>query len=422
MENRGDQGKRLNKFIADSGYCSRREADRLIQEGRVTIDGRTGGLGDRVLPGMRVVCDGHALSGRSERVYIALNKPRGIVCTADPREPMNVVDYIGYPARIFPVGRLDKDSEGLLLLTSDGEIVNRLLRAAGGHEKEYEVEVDRPLTREFMQRMMAGVPILDTVTLPCRLRRTGERSFNLILVQGLNRQIRRMCEYLGYRVLKLRRVRINNLRIGALAPGEWRELKRDEVDALLASIRDSSNLPAAEAPQFRLAEARDLDRVCEIYSAIHALEETGAAKIGWSRGVYPTRATAEAGLRAKDLYVAEQNGRVLAAARINAEQPPAYARANWRHPAPPERALVLHTLVVDPAAGGKGLGTAFVRFYERLAREGRRPFLRMDTNEKNAAARALYARLGYAEADTVPCEFNGLKNVNLVCLEKKLED
>ena len=239
-------GKRLNKFIADSGYCSRREADRLIEEGRVQVDGRTGSLGDRVLDGMTVIVDGHPLSGRGERVYIILNKPRGIVCTADPREPMNVVDYIAYPIRIFPVGRLDKDSEGLLLLTSDGEIVNRLLRAAGGHEKEYEVEVDHPLTREFMGHMMRGVPILDTVTLPCRLRRTGNRSFNLILVQGLNRQIRRMCEALGYTVTKLRRIRINNIRIGDLQPGQWRELTSAEVAALMDSIRTSSNLPAAE--------------------------------------------------------------------------------------------------------------------------------------------------------------------------------
>ena len=239
-------GKRLNKFIADSGYCSRREADRLIEEGRVQVDGRTGSLGDRVLDGAAVTVDGHRLSGRGERVYIILNKPRGIVCTADPREPMNVVDYIAYPIRIFPVGRLDKDSEGLLLLTSDGEIVNRLLRAAGGHEKEYEVEVDHPLTREFMDHMMHGVPILDTVTLPCCLRRTGNRSFNLILVQGLNRQIRRMCEALGYTVTKLRRIRINNIRIGDLQPGQWRELTSAEVAALMDSIRTSSNLPAAE--------------------------------------------------------------------------------------------------------------------------------------------------------------------------------
>ena len=229
-------GKRLNKYIADSGYCSRREADRLIAEGRVRLDGRVGALGDRVQPGMAVTVDGKPLSDQGEKLYLILNKPRGIVCTADPREPMNVVDYIGLPTRIFPVGRLDKDSEGLLLLTSDGEIVNRLLRAAGGHEKEYEVEIDRPVTADFARRMMEGVPILDTVTLPCRLRRTGERSFNIILVQGLNRQIRRMCEALGANVTHLRRVRIMNLRLGNLKSGQWRYLTNEELDNLLSRL------------------------------------------------------------------------------------------------------------------------------------------------------------------------------------------
>ena len=240
-----NQGKRLNKFIADSGYCSRREADRLIDEGRVRIDGRVGVLGDKILPGMVVTVDGHALSGQGEKVYILLNKPIGVVCTADPREPMNVVDYLNYPIRIFPVGRLDKDSEGLLLLTSDGEIVNRLLRAAGGHEKEYEVVIDRPVTPEFIQKMSSGVPILDTVTLPCRVRRTGERSFNIILVQGLNRQIRRMCEALGCNVRSLRRIRIMNLRIGALKPGQWRMVAPDELAVLLRSLDEKEVSPRA---------------------------------------------------------------------------------------------------------------------------------------------------------------------------------
>ena len=233
MEN---QGKRLNKFVADSGYCSRREADRLIAEGRVQVDGRPGALGDRVLPGMRVTVDGQSLSGRGEKVYIALNKPAGVVCTTDPREPMNVVDYLDYPIRIFPVGRLDKDSEGLLLMTSDGEIINRILRAAGGHEKEYEVEIDRPVTKEFVEKMSAGVPILDTVTLPCRVRRTGEKSFNIILVQGLNRQIRRMCEALGCNVVRLRRIRIMNIRLGAMRPGQWRELSEEELSGLMERL------------------------------------------------------------------------------------------------------------------------------------------------------------------------------------------
>ena len=230
------QGKRLNKFIADSGYCSRREADRLITEGRVKVDGRVGVLGDKVLPGTEVLVDGQSLTGNGEKVYLVLNKPVGIVCTADPREPMNVVDYLDYPIRIFPVGRLDKDSEGLLLMTSDGEIVNRLLRAAGGHEKEYEVTVDRPVTREFLEGMMKGVPILDTVTLPCKIRRTGDKSFNIIIVQGLNRQIRRMCEYFGYNVTSLRRIRIMNIRLGNMKPGQWRELTKEEFSTLMKQL------------------------------------------------------------------------------------------------------------------------------------------------------------------------------------------
>ncbi len=230
------QGVRLNKYMADSGYCSRREADRLIEEGRVRVDGRAGELGLRVLPGMTVTVDGRPLTGESEKVYLLLNKPKGIVCTADPREPMNVVDYLGYPKRVFPVGRLDKDSEGLLLLSSDGEIVNRMLRAAGGHEKEYEVTIDRPVTAPFVESMMSGVPILDTVTLPCKVRRTGERSFNIVLVQGLNRQIRRMCEALGANVTHLRRVRIMNLRLGRLQPGQWRELTREELETLMGQL------------------------------------------------------------------------------------------------------------------------------------------------------------------------------------------
>ena len=230
------KGIRVNRYLSDRGLCSRRAADEWIAQGRVTIDGRRAVLGDVVWPGSRVRVDGRPVGDGEEKIYLALNKPRGIVCTADPREPMNVVSYLGLPQRIYPVGRLDKDSEGLLLLTSDGEIVNRLLRAAGGHEKEYEVMIDRPVTKEFAVRMMAGVPILDTVTLPCKLRRTGERSFNIVLVQGLNRQIRRMCEALGANVTHLRRVRIMNLKIGNLKPGEWREVTPAELNELLSAL------------------------------------------------------------------------------------------------------------------------------------------------------------------------------------------
>ena len=231
MENR-----RINKFIADSGYCSRREADRLVSQGRVTIDGRVAVMGDRAPAGARIAVDGKPLSGEGKKVYIALNKPRGIVCTADPRERYNVVDYINYPVRIYPVGRLDKDSEGLLLLTSDGDIVNRLLRAAGGHEKEYEVTIDKPVTDEFVAAMAAGVPVLDRMTLPCKVRRTGRNSFNIVLIQGLNRQIRRMCEHFGCRVKELRRTRIMNITLGSMRPGEWRHLTQAELSGLFEAL------------------------------------------------------------------------------------------------------------------------------------------------------------------------------------------
>ena len=227
-----DDGTRINRYISQSGVCSRREADRLIEEGRVTIDGRTAVLGDRVTEGSSVFVDGRDVSPVKKKVYIALNKPRGIVCTADPREKYNVVSYIGYPERIYPVGRLDKDSEGLLLLTNDGDIVNRVLRTANGHEKEYQVTVSSPVTDDFLHEMASGVPILGTKTLPCRIRRTGEKSFDIILVQGLNRQIRRMCEYFGKTVVSLRRVRIMDITIGELKPGEWRLLTEKEIASL----------------------------------------------------------------------------------------------------------------------------------------------------------------------------------------------
>ncbi len=233
--------KRLNKFLADSGYCSRREADRLIAEGRVTINGKVGVLGDQVAPGSTVLVDAHPLTGTCEKVYIALNKPIGIVCTADPREPLNVVDYLNYPRRVFPIGRLDKDSCGLLLLTSDGEIVNRVLRAAGAHEKEYIVAVDKAITDEFIQKMSSGVEILGRMTLPCRIERLTVNSFRLVLVQGLNRQIRRMCESLDYRVRSLKRVRIMNITLGDLKSGEWRLLTGEELKGLFAALGTSQD-------------------------------------------------------------------------------------------------------------------------------------------------------------------------------------
>lgn len=233
-----DKGIRLNKYLADSGRCSRREADRLIEEGKVLIDGRRGQLGDRVLPGMNVTIEGERVRIRSKNVYIALNKPVGIVCTTDVREPDNVVSFVDHDRRIYPIGRLDKDSEGLLLMTSDGDIVNRILRAAGRHEKEYQVTVDKPITREFLKQMATGVPILGVTTLPCKITKTAERAFTIVLTQGLNRQIRRMCEALDYHVRTLKRVRIMNIRLGNLKLGQWRNLTASEMAELMRQLEE----------------------------------------------------------------------------------------------------------------------------------------------------------------------------------------
>ena len=231
-----NKGIRLNKYISDAGHCSRREADKWIEEGRVYIDGRKGSLGDRVLPGMKVTIQGERVKAQSRNVYIVLNKPVGIVCTTDKREPMNVVDFVDHDRRIYPIGRLDKDSEGLLLMTSDGDIVNRILRAAGRHEKEYQVTVDKPITSEFLTTMASGVKILGTTTLPCQIKKTGEKAFTIILTQGLNRQIRRMCETLGYRVKTLKRVRIMNIHLGNLKLGQWRNLTPSEMKELMRRL------------------------------------------------------------------------------------------------------------------------------------------------------------------------------------------
>lgn len=236
---------RLNKAISDSGYCSRREADTLIEKGRVTVNGEKSSLGDRVMPGDEVRVDDKLITENTAEVFIMLNKPVGITCTTDTRFDDNVVDFIKHPERIFPVGRLDKPSEGLLLLTNQGDIVNKILRAGNKHEKEYIVKVDRHVTDEFIKRMGSGIPILETVTKRCKVERISRFEFRIILVQGLNRQIRRMCEYLGYEVVALQRIRIMNLELGNLAVGEWRDLTTEELNSLKDSVKDSDGLPQA---------------------------------------------------------------------------------------------------------------------------------------------------------------------------------
>jgi len=223
---------RLNKYISEAGVCSRREADALIAEGRVAINGKQAELGTQVNEGDVVSIDGEQVGAAKEHVYIALNKPVGIECTT-ARVPDNIVDFVDYPERIFPIGRLDKASEGLILLTNNGDIVNEILRAENYHEKEYVVSVKQPVTDEFLDGMRNGVPILDRVTSPCKVRRESKFVFSIILTQGLNRQIRRMCEYFGYDVTRLQRVRIINLKLGNLKVGHWRKLKMEEVRALL---------------------------------------------------------------------------------------------------------------------------------------------------------------------------------------------
>ena len=226
---------RLNKYLAETGVCSRREADQWIEAGRVTVNGTRAVLGTPVAEGDEVLLDGQPLRSRPRKVYIALNKPVGVECTTDRDVPGNIVDFVAHRERIFPIGRLDKDSEGLILLTNDGDIVNTILRAENEHEKEYVVAVDRPLTPAFLSGMAGGVPILDTVTNPCRVSQVGKNTFRIVLTQGLNRQIRRMCEHFGYTVRRLQRVRIMHIRLGDLPLGRWRNLTPEELRGLLPS-------------------------------------------------------------------------------------------------------------------------------------------------------------------------------------------
>jgi 23S rRNA pseudouridine2604 synthase len=224
---------RLNKYISETGVCSRREADKWIEAGRVTCNGRPAELGTRVADGDEVRIDGVRVGAKKKQVYIALNKPVGVTCTTEADVDGNIIDLVGYPERIFPIGRLDKDSEGLILLTNDGDIVNEILRAENNHEKEYIVTVDRAITDLSLQMMASGVKIMGELTKPCRVTRIDRESFRMILTQGLNRQIRRMCSALGYKAQRLQRVRIMNVHLGSLGRGKWRHLSERELAGLL---------------------------------------------------------------------------------------------------------------------------------------------------------------------------------------------
>nr|WP_319570889.1 23S rRNA pseudouridine(2604) synthase RluF [uncultured Draconibacterium sp.] len=239
------ESKRLNKAISETGFCSRREADRLIESGKVKVNGKVVGLGVQVTTHDRIEVDGQLVTKEVPNIYLAFNKPVGITCTTDTSKKDNIVDFINFPERIFPIGRLDKPSEGLIFMTNDGDIVNKILRAGNNHEKEYIVNVNRKITQAFIRQMSSGVPILDTVTKKCQVKRINDFTFNITLTQGLNRQIRRMCSHLGYEVTRLKRVRIMNIELGSLKRGEYRHFTPDELIEINRLVANSSKTEEA---------------------------------------------------------------------------------------------------------------------------------------------------------------------------------
>ena len=238
-----DEQLRINKYLSSIGYCSRREADRLLEQGKIQVDGHTAFVGERITKEQYITVNGIPVGEKPREIVIAFNKPKGIVCTSSVKEKNNIVDYLHFPTRIYPVGRLDKDSTGLILLTNDGELTDRILRGKNNHEKEYLVTVQKPLRPEIVRAMEQGVPILDTMTRPCQIIQIDSHTFRIILTQGLNRQIRRMCEYFGYRVEELQRVRIMNIHLGDLAPGTYRKLTTKEYTELMHMLAHSKSVP-----------------------------------------------------------------------------------------------------------------------------------------------------------------------------------
>lgn len=248
-----DNTTRLNKFISDSGFCSRREADHYIEEGRVSINGKQARMGATVKAGDKVAVDGEAIKHKKPTdrpVYIAFNKPAGVTTTTDTKDKNNIIDFIGYPKRIFPIGRLDNPTEGLILLTNNGDIINKILRAGNHHEKEYIVTVDKPVTPDFIAKMSGGVRIMETITQKCFVQQQGKNTFRIILTQGLNRQIRRMCEALDYKVVRLKRIRVMNIKLGNQPVGNWRHLTQEETDTLHQMVAESVNTEEASFLDF----------------------------------------------------------------------------------------------------------------------------------------------------------------------------
>ncbi len=246
----------LNKYISSTGICSRREADKMIAAGKVTINNQLATLGNRVTENDIVKIGKKIIKQKKQTTYIALNKPVGIVCTTDKKEPKNIIDFIDYPERLFPIGRLDKPSEGLIFLTNDGDIVNKILRAGNNHEKEYIVTVDKPITDQFIKRMSNGIPILGTITKKCRVQKLNKYKFSIVLTQGLNRQIRRMCEFLNYEVKTLKRIRIMNVKLGKLPIGKWRNLTNQELNSIQKLIKHSSKTEEASTDLKRIKKKK----------------------------------------------------------------------------------------------------------------------------------------------------------------------
>ncbi len=247
------EGIQINKYISNSGFCSRREADKLVEQARVTINGNIALATSRVKEGDKIAVDDEYIkSNKKESLYLAFNKPKGISSTTDTNDKTSIISYINYPKRIFPIGRLDKDSEGLILLTDDGDIVNKILRVGNSHDKEYIVTVDKAITPEFIAKMSSGVPVLDTITLPCKVKQESNKKFRITLKQGLNRQIRRMCEHLNYDVVQLQRVRVMNIQLDKLPLGKWRKLTTMEMESLNTKLATSSKTEeASKLPKFK---------------------------------------------------------------------------------------------------------------------------------------------------------------------------